>query len=84
MSRWTTLLIAAEPDAETRATMGEIFEALSFVLPLNLSDARFEDPARRKAISAGMSGWTAAGQLPHFVRLFQTPPPPPPAPSNEE
>ncbi len=34
--------------------------------------------------SAGMSGWTAAGQLPQFAALFQTPPPPPPAPRDEE
>lgn len=45
---------AAESDAETSATMVEIFEALSFVLPLSLSDERFEDPAQRKAITAAL------------------------------
>lgn len=45
---------AADPDAATRATMGQIFEALSYVLPLSLSDERFEDPARRKAITKAL------------------------------
>ncbi len=47
-----------------------------------VADGRFR--AETLVWCAGMSGWTAAGQLPHFARLFQTPPPPPPAPSNEE
>ncbi len=45
---------AADSDAETRATMGKIFAALSFVLPLSLSDERVEDPAQRKAITAAL------------------------------
>ena len=47
-----------------------------------VADGRFR--AETLVWCAGMSGWTAAGQLPHFASLFQTPPPPPPAPSNEE
>ena len=40
--------------AATRATMGEIFEAMSVLLPLSLDGDRFEDPANEAAIRTAL------------------------------
>jgi hypothetical protein len=50
----------ASPQA-TRATMGEIFQALAAVLPASLDEQRFSDPARRAQIQAALTQLAAAG-----------------------
>ena len=58
-------LAGAAPDAaeskQTRATMGEILQALEEVLPASLDDQRFSDPARRDAILAALTKLSASG-----------------------
>jgi hypothetical protein len=58
-------LLGAAPsgtrDAETRAAMREIVEALGRVLPLSLSNARFSDPARRDEIRADLGKLAEGG-----------------------
>ena len=51
----------AAESRETRATMGEIFQALAEVLPASLDDQRFADPARRDAILAALTKLSAGG-----------------------
>jgi hypothetical protein len=46
------LVATARAGDETAATMEGMFEAVRFLLPLSLSDERFEDPASREAILA--------------------------------
>jgi hypothetical protein len=45
----------APPDPATRAAMHEIFAALSEILPRCLSTQRFESPAEREAVRAGLA-----------------------------
>ena len=74
MSRWSIVLLggllaagvarASSDDAasrEPRATMGEIFHALSEVLPASLDEGRFADPAQRGAILTALTKLAAAG-----------------------
>ena len=44
-----------EHDEQTRAAMGEIFEAMRVLLPLSLNDERFSDPAERKTIQNALN-----------------------------
>jgi hypothetical protein len=47
---------AEEPDvAQTRAIMGEVFEALQRLLPLSLDEKRFADPAQRAEIQTALA-----------------------------
>jgi hypothetical protein len=46
---------------ETAAAMDGMFEALRFLLPLSLSDERFEDPASRGAILAALQTLERSG-----------------------
>ncbi len=48
-------------DAQTRATMDSIFDALRFVLPLSLDDASFQDPERREEILAALDALAENG-----------------------
>ncbi len=74
MRRWSIVLLGcllaagvaraesddATPQA-TRATMGEIFQALAAVLPASLDEQRFADPAQRQAILQHLTQLAAAG-----------------------
>ncbi len=53
---------AADSYAETRAARVENFEALNFVLPLSLSDERFEDPAQRKPVRSPLAAARATAR----------------------
>jgi len=46
---------AAAEAQETRETMGRIFEAMRFLLPLSLEAERFEDPARRERVGEALA-----------------------------
>ncbi len=63
---------AQPPDAAagtTRTKMGEIVDALAFVLPLSLSDEPFADPAQHQAILDALDILVADGeQLEHHVQ----------------
>ena len=56
-----TPVATARTDDETEATMEGMFEAVRFLLPLSLSDERFEDPASREAILAALQTLEASG-----------------------
>jgi len=62
---FTAAVAGASPQAaeskETRATMGEIFQALAEVLPPSLDEQRFADPAQRDAILAALTSLSAGG-----------------------
>jgi tetratricopeptide (TPR) repeat protein len=58
-------MAGAAPDAaeskQTRATMGEIVQALEELLPASLDDQRFSDPTRRDAILAALTKLATSG-----------------------
>ncbi len=49
--------------AQTRATMQQVFEAIRVLLPLSLDAERFRDPASRDTIRARISVLTGASQV---------------------
>jgi hypothetical protein len=51
----------AAESQQTRASMAEIFQALSEALPASLDEKRFADPARRDAILASLTRLAEAG-----------------------
>jgi len=59
----------AKGDDATRATMRQIVESLTFVLPLSLSDEPFADPAQHQAILDALDSLAKNGaELEHHVQ----------------
>ena len=65
LALWAIVALAPVATAraadETEATMEGMFETVSFLLPLSLSDERFEDPASRAAIVTALQTLEESG-----------------------